>query len=204
MAEGAHARARARYDRGMKLVRSMVSFAATLTLVACGKGDKQATPTSGTGSAPSAVTPPAEPTPAPPAPAPVKMTAEELHPTCAKIFTPELIAKTHGATEVTEQGSKVITCELKKGADVVGSVTVACMPDLDASLIERERGAMTKAKDLPPGIGRGGYRISNSFVVIDDETPCRLMINFMEPPADDALPDVLRAITAAVNPGTLK
>ena len=132
------------------------------------------------------------------------MTAEELKPACAKLFTAELAAKTHGATEVNEQGSKAITCQFKKGADVVGGVTVACNPDLDPSLIERERAAMTKAKDLPAGIGRGGYRIANSFIVIDDETPCRLMISFMEPPADDALPDVLRSITAAVNPGTLK
>lgn len=155
--------------------------------------------------APTAPTPP--PTPAAPPPTPVKLTAEELNPTCAKIITAELAAKTHGATDVkdeTPRPGKLAICSLLKGAEVVGSVTLACNPDLDTSLIERERAAMTKAKDMTPSIGRGGYRLSSMFTFNDDETPCRIQVAFVEMPADDVWPDKLRAIMAAVNPAALK
>lgn len=163
------------------------------------------------GSGSPAATPPA-PTPAPPAtppPTPVKMTAEELKPTCAKMFTAEVVAKTHGADKVEQQGAAgdkpLAICQFSKGAEVVGSVTVACNPDLDVTLIERERGAMTKAKDMPAGIGRGGYRLSNAFFFNDDETPCRINANWVSPPEDEAaLAAALRAITAAITPATLK
>lgn len=154
-------------------------------------------------------TPPAAATPPAPPPAPVKMTAEELKPTCEKIFTADIVAKTHGATKVESQVHKadkpLAICQFSKGDEVVGSVTIACNPDLDTTLIERERAAMTKAKDMPAGIGRGGYRLSNAFFFNDDETPCRINANWVNPPTDDAaMGDALRAITAAVNPATLK
>jgi hypothetical protein len=184
----------------------LAPFVALLCFVACNKKESEAPPPPPT---PTPTAPAPTPTPAPttPPPAPVKLTADELKPTCAKIFTPELAAKTHEATEVTETGSKggaMTICELRKGTEQVGSATIACNPDLDPTAIERERAAMTKAKDLSPSIGRGGYRLSSNFIFIDDETPCRLMVNWMTTPADDVWPDKLRAIVAAVNPGTLK
>lgn len=188
-----------------------VLLAALLALVACKKKENDAPAPSAkeTGSAAAA---PATPTPAPapaptPPPAPVALTAEELKPTCAKIVTAELAAKTHGATEVKQEGGeggRLAVCTLLKDGESVGSITVACKPDLDPTAIQRERAAMTKATDIPPSIGRGGYRISSIFFFNDDETPCRLQVAFMTVPADDVLPDALRAITAAVNPGTLK
>lgn len=145
--------------------------------------------------------------PATPPPTPVNMTAEELNPTCAKIFSAELVAKTHGATEVkdnTPKPGRMAICEFRKGEDVLGTAMLACNPGLDVTLIEQERAAMTKAKDLTPMVGRGGYRLSNSFVFNDDETPCRLMVSWMTLPADDVWPDSLRAMVAAINPATLK
>ena len=190
---------------------------ALVVLVAC-KKDADA-PASATGSAAPAPgasaegNPPApSPTPAPPVtppPAPVKMTADELRPKCDKIFTADVIAKSHGADKVEAQGPQadkpLAICQFSKGADVVGSVTVACNPDLDVTTIEKERAAMTKAKDMPAGIGRGGYRLSNAFFFNDDETPCRINANFVNPPADEAaMADALRAITAAITPASLK
>jgi hypothetical protein len=186
---------------------------AMLLVFAC-KKEKEAPPTTET---PKPVTP-AAPAPAPapalapaapaaPAPAPVKLGADELKPTCAKIFTAGLAAKTHGATEVKSAMDKpgpMTVCQLIKDGAVVGSATIACNPDLDPTAIERERAAMTKDIDLTPSIGRGGYRISSNFTFIDDETPCRIIVNWMTTPADDVWPDALRAITAAVNPSTLK
>lgn len=194
-------------------MHKIVLLAALLALVACKKKENDAPAPSAKESGSAAVapaTPPATPTPAPappPPPAPVALTAEELKPTCAKIVTAELAAKTHGATEVKQEGTEggaLALCQLLKNGESVGSITIACKPDLDATSIARERAAMTKATDIPPSIGRGGYRISSIFFLIDDETPCRLQIAFTSPPADDVLPDTLRAVTAAVNPGTLK
>jgi hypothetical protein len=190
----------------------VLSLAVLIALVACKKENKapassetgSAAPSAGSGSA--AATPPSAP-PAPP-PAPVTMTAEQLKPTCAKIFTAEVAAKTHGATAVEQKGAPGVgplaICELKKGDEVVGSATIACKPDLDVTLIERERAAMTKATDMPAGIGRGGYRVSNAFFFNDDETPCRINANWVTVPEGDALADALRAITAAINPTTLQ
>jgi hypothetical protein len=190
-------------------MRQVVVFAALLVVVACKKKDADAPPPTAQEVAPTEATAEPTPPPAPPAPppAPVNLTADELKPTCAKIFTAELAAKTHGATEVKEEGNKgggMTICQMFKDGELLGSATIACTPDLDPTAIERERGAMTKAKDLSPSIGRGGYRISSNFIFIDDETPCRLMVNWMTTPADDVWPDALRAIVAAVNPDTLK
>lgn len=191
----------------------VLTLAALVALVACkkeapasgGNETGSAAPAAGSGSA----TPtPAAPTPATPLPTPVEMTAEQLKPTCEKIFTAEVVAKTHGATAVEQKGAPGVgplaICEFKKDDEVVGSATIACKPDLDVNLIERERAAMTKAKDMPAGIARGGYRISNAFFFNDDETPCRLNVNWVTAPEGDALADALRAITAAVNPTTLE
>jgi hypothetical protein len=192
--------------------RSPVFAVVVLVFVACKKNETEAppatteTPAAGS-SAPAAAPTPSPAPPLPPPPTPVKLTAEELKPTCAKIITPELAAKTHGATEVKEEGNKgggMTICQMFKGPELLGSATIACAPDLDPTAIERERGAMTKAKDLTPSIGRGGYRLSSNFTFIDDETPCRVVVNWMTMPADDVWPDALRAIVAAINPGTLK
>jgi hypothetical protein len=193
-------------------MRRTVPLVALLAIIGCKKKETDAPPaTAPTGSAAMAAPAPEPtapaPTPAAPPPTPVKLTADELKPTCAKIITAELAAKTHGATEVKDETPRpgaLAICSLHKGADQVGSVTLACNPDLDTSLIERERAAMTKAKDMTPPIGRGGYRLSNMFTFNDDETPCRIQVTFVELPADDVWPDALRAIVAAVNPGTLK
>jgi hypothetical protein len=192
-------------------MHKLVLVVALLGFVACKKKETEAPPPTATAPAPTTPTPSPTPAPAPapatPPPTPVKLTADELKPTCAKIFTPELAAKTHGATEVKDAGAKsgaLAICELRKGNEQVGSATIACNPDLDPTAIERERAAMTKAKDLTPSIGRGGYRLSSTFTFIDDETPCRIMVNWMTTPADDVWPDALRAIVAAVNPNTLK
>lgn len=152
--------------------------------------------------------PPTSPAP-PPMPAPVAMTAEELKPTCEKVFTAEVVARTHGADKVetktpASNDKPLAICQFNKGDEVVGSVTLACNPDLDVTTIERERAAMTKAKDIPVGIARGGYRISNAFFFNDDETPCRINANWVTAPEGAALADALRALAAAVNPTTLK
>ena len=189
-----------------------IALSALLCLaVACKKDDAEAPPPAAeapaaTEEATAPTPPPEEPTPAP-APEPVDLTAEQLNPTCAKIFTAELAAKTHGATEVKQDETNapgMAICQMLKDGESLGSATIACTPDLDPTAIERERAAMTRAQDLSPPIGRGGYRLSSNFIFIDDETPCRLMVNWMTPPADDAWPDALRAIVAAVNPDTLK
>ena len=191
-------------------MRHIAPLIALFAVAGCKKQEADAPPPGAnppTGSAAAAQAP--TPTPAPPAPppTPVKLTAEELNPTCAKVITKELAAKTHGATEVkdeTPKPGKLAICSLLKGGEVVGSVTLACNPDLDTTLIERERAAMTKAKDMTPSIGRGGYRLSSMFTLNDDETPCRIQVAFVEMPADDVWPDALRAIVAAVNPANLK
>ena len=150
--------------------------------------------------------PPADPEPAGPPVEPVNLTAEQLNPTCAKIFPAEVADQLWSASEVRQeaQAPGMVVCQMFKGEEMVGGVTMGCKPDLDPTAIERERAVMTKATDLPPSIGRGGYRIANSFVFIDDETPCRLMVSFSSPPADDALAGHLRAITKAVAPSTLE
>jgi hypothetical protein len=151
--------------------------------------------------------PPPSPTPAPPPPTPVQLTADELKPTCAKIFTPDVATAAFGATTVKqEQTSKeaLAICQFEKDGASLGTVTIACDPDLDATLIERERDAMTKAKNLPAQVGRGGYRLANNFNIIDDETPCRITASYVSPPEGDALASTLRAIVAAINPSTLK
>jgi hypothetical protein len=186
-----------------------IALSAVLCLVvACKKDDAEAPPPTAEPPASEEATaptpPPEEPTPPP---TPVDLTADELNPTCAKVFTAELAARTHGATEVKEEETNapgMTICQLLKDGEQLGSATIACRPDLDPSAIERERDAMTKAKALSPSIGRGGYRLASNFIFIDDETPCRLMVNWMETPPDDAWPVALRAIVAAVNPGTLK
>ena len=190
-------------------MRHIAMVAALCSLVACKKDDAEA-PTPAAEAPPgeeaTAPTPPPEAEPTPP-PTPVDLTADELNPTCAKIFTAELAAKTHGATEVKQDETNapgMAICQMLKDGESLGSATIACRADLDPTAIERERAAMTKAVDLSPSIGRGGYRLSSNFIFIDDETPCRLMVNWMTTPPDDAWPDALRAIVAAVNPGTLK
>lgn len=160
----------------------------------------------GSAEAPKAEPPKAEPKPMP---APVKMTAEELKPTCDKIFTVEVVGKSHGADKVenstpASNDKPLAICMFKKGEEVVGSVTLACNPDLDVTKIENERAAMTKAQDIPAGIARGGYRISGAFFFNDDETPCRFNANWATVPEGDALAEALRTLTAAVNPTTLK
>lgn len=193
-------------------MRTFVPVLFVVATVGCNK-DKQEVPAA-TGSAstaekaadPAPPAPTPAPTPAPPPLQPVKLTKEELNPTCAKLFPPDVAAKTHGATEVKEDTARgpLAICQFMKGGESLGSVTVACNPDLDPTAIDRERGAMTKAVDLPAPVGRGGYRISNSFVIIDDETPCRIMASYMTPAEGPAMADALRAIVAAVNPSTLK
>lgn len=183
---------------------------ALLVVAACKKKEGEAPPPSAAPTAPgtpaAAPTPPT-PTPAPPPPTPVQLTEEQLRPTCAKIVTAELAAKTHGATKVEDKSVASLPrgaiCALFKGDEQVGMITIACDPNLDPTAIERERAAMTKAKDLSPPVGRGGYRISSMVIFNDDETPCRLHIGFGEI-AEDKWPDALRAIAAAVNPDTLK
>ncbi len=191
----------------------IVPLLALVSIVACKKDDAPApaakeAPSGSSAAAAPAPTPTPTPPPAAPAPTPVKMTAEELKPTCPKIVTTELAAKTHGATDVKPQGSgadkPLAICELSKGGELVGSITIACNPDLDPTAIERERGAMTKAKDLPGPVGRGGYRLSSVVFFIDDETPCRIQAAWVTPPEDAAWTEALRAIAAAVNPSTLK
>lgn len=189
-------------------------LALVLVLAACKKsgdapakesgsaGSAEATPTEAKPEAPK----PAEPKPMP---APVAMTAEELKPTCDKIFTIEVVGKTHGADKVenstpASNDKPLAICMFKKGEEVVGSVTLACNPDLDVTKIENERAAMTKAQDIPAGIARGGYRISSAFFFNDDETPCRFNANWVNVPEGDALAEALRTLTAAVNPTTLK
>lgn len=137
------------------------------------------------------------------------MTEDELRPTCAKIVTAALAAKTHGATEVKDAMPgggmpRGAVCSLLKGTEQVGSITIACKPDLDVSAIERERAAMTKAVDLPTPVGRGGYRLSSIVFYNDDETPCRLQVAFNTLPEDGALTDALRAIMAAVTPTSVR
>lgn len=187
-------------------MRNIAPLVLLLVVVGCSK-DKEAPPPSAKSPAAAAPAPAPRPTPPAPPPTPVNLTAEELKPTCAKIFTAKLAAKTHGATEVKQEGptgGALAVCQMMKGAELVGSVTIACNPNLDTTAIERERGAMTKAKDLTPMVGRGGYRLSSNFIFNDDETPCRLTVNWMTTPADEVWPDALRAIAAAVNPTTLK
>jgi hypothetical protein len=194
-------------------MRKSLSLFALVLAVGCNKDKaKEAPPATATGSAAPAADVPAQapapaPAPAAPAPEPVKMTKEELNPKCAKLFPADVAAKAFaGATEVKEETAKgpLAICQFMKGEESRGSVTIACNPDLDPTAIERERGAMTKAVDLAAPVGRGGYRISNSFVLIDDETPCRIMANFMTLPEGAAETDALRAIIGAVNPGALK
>jgi hypothetical protein len=203
----------------MLIMHKIVSLVALAALVSCNKKKDDAPaaakptgseePAAGS-SAPAAAAPtPTPAAPAPPAPTPVKLTAEELKPTCPKIVTAELAAKTHGATEVVPQGSTtsgkpLAICQLNKGTELVGSITIACNPDLDPTAIERERAAMTKAKDLPGTVGRGGYRLSSVVFMIDDETPCRIQAAWTTPPEDAAWTEALRAITAAITPATLK
>jgi hypothetical protein len=154
--------------------------------------------------------PPPSPTPAPPPgppPTPVQLTADELKPTCAKIFTPDVATAAFGATTVKPEETSneaLAICQFEKDGTSLGQVTISCAPDLDTTLIERERDAMSKAKSLPGQIGRGGYRLANNFNFIDDETPCRITASYMTPPEGDALAGALRAIVAAVNPATLK
>lgn len=184
-----------------------------VALVGCktsGDAPAKETGTTATGSAGSAA-PPTQPPPAPPPPmpTPVAMTVEELKPTCEKVFTAEVVATTHGADKVetktpASNDKPLAICQFQKGDEVVGSATVACSPDLDVTAIERERAAMTKAKDIPAGIARGGYRISSAFFLNDDDTPCRINANWVTAPEGAALEDALRALTAAVNPTTLR
>src|SRR5687768_7107119 len=114
-------------------MRHTIPLVALLFVVACKKEEPAAPPATAPSPAPGTPTPAPAPAPAPapttPAPAPVTLTAEELKPTCAKIMTPELAAKTHGATEVKEtggQGRPMVVCELIKAGEAVGSATVAC------------------------------------------------------------------------------
>lgn len=195
-------------------MRPIVLFAALSFVVGCNNKDAETPPPKAESPEPSAEAP--EPSaeapataaaPETPPPEPVNLTAEELKPTCAKIFPAELATRTHGATEVKEEGNPaggMVICQMAKDGEPLGSATIACKSDLDPTAIERERAVMTKAQDLSPAIGRGGYRISSSFIFIDDETPCRVMVNWMTTPADDVWPDALRAIASAINPGTLK
>ncbi len=192
-------------------MRHTAPFIALLVVAGCKKTEEAPPATanpSPTAAAPVEAPPPTPtPTPAPPPPTPVKMTAEELKPTCAKIVTAELAAKMMGGNAVKDETPRpgaLAICSIMKDAEQVGSVTIACNPDLDTTLIERERAAMTKAKDMTPMIGRGGYRLSNMFTFNDDETPCRIQAAFVNLPADDVWPDALRALAAAIHPGSLK
>ncbi len=192
-------------------MRHITHLAVLLAVFGCKKKESDAPQP---GASPAATTPAAAPmparppTPAEPPPTPVAMTAEELRPTCAKIVTAELAAKTHGATEVKDEAlaglPRGAMCSLLQGTEQVGSIMIACKPDLDVSAIERERAAMTKAVDLPTPVGRGGYRISSIVFYNDDETPCRLQVAFNSVPSDAALTTALRAIMAAVTPTSVR
>lgn len=193
--------------------RYLSVVAVGVALVGCKKDAEKATPATGASGSPAMADKNAEapvpnaPTPAAaPPPQPVKLTKEDLNPTCAKLFPADVATKAFGATEVKEDTARgpLAICQFLKKGESLGSVTIACNPDLDPTAIDRERGAMTKAVDLPAAVGRGGYRISNSFVIIDDETPCRIMASYMTPAEGPAMADALRAIVAAVNPSTLK
>lgn len=169
-------------------------------------GSAESTASAGSAEAHNAEPPKAVPKPMS---TPVKMTAEELKPTCEKIFTAEVVAKSHGADKVenttpASNDKPLAICMFKKGEEFVGSVTLACNPDLDVTTIERERAAMTKVQDIPAGIARGGYHISNAFFFNDDETPCRFNANWVNAPTGDALAEAMRTLTAAVTPATLK
>src|SRR6185503_15587340 len=136
-------------------MHQLLALVAFVGFVAC-KKDKDSSQGTAEVPAAGASTTPAAPAPAPaaaPAPTPVKLTAEQLRPTCAKIFTADVAAKTHGATTVKENAATsnehggMAVCEFAKDGEVVGTATIACNSDLDPSAIERERAAMTKATD---------------------------------------------------------
>lgn len=192
-------------------MKLQLALALGLAVMGCKKTDEAAP---ATGSADPAAkqaephkvpAPAAEPT-APP-PTPVDIPEAELNPTCAKVMPVEVAAKAFaGATAVNESMAKnrLAICEAKNGEEVIGSLTIACKPGLDPSSFAAERAAMTKAVDLDPKVVRAGYRISNVFFVLDDETPCRLQIAFVAGIADDAWPAAVRAIMAQVTPANLK
>ncbi|HUQ00948.1 MAG TPA: hypothetical protein VM261_00575 [Kofleriaceae bacterium] len=133
-----------------------------------------------------------------------------FHPKCATLLPTALIAKTHGADAVAvdSDGDQSASCRIMKGSDAVGVYSVDCVDGFDkeaAQTFEIERGAQQAAKAMEPLVGRAGYRMGDtSFTLLDDDTPCRMMVSWLTAPAADAWPEHLKSLMAALTPAAIK